>query len=1063
MKTFLSFVAQDILAKYGTDLSQVAVVFPNKRASLFLNQHLARLAGGRPLWSPAYLTISELFRLHSRRQVADPIKLVCELYKSFVAQTGTDETLDHFYGWGQLLLSDFDDIDKQMADADHVFANLADLHEMDDDSYLTDEQRDVLRRFFGNFSDSHNSELKQRFLTLWSHMADIYHDFNRRLEAQGLAYEGALYREVVSKNGLTENGEFRTENGELRTENGELRTERYDYSQGGEPTDSKTNHTSQFSVLSSQLNSSQLNSSQFILFVGFNALLKVEQRLFTLLRREGKARFYWDFDHYYMKGNEAGHFIGQYLTLFPNELGNEDADIYDCMASPKDITIASATTENIQARYATQWLRRQEPGTVGADTAVVLCNEALLPAVIHSLPSEVEHVNITTGFPLSQTSMPALISALIGLRRDGYDHQRGCFRLRQVNTLLQHPYLISASPQTSALVKQLKEENNYHPTSQQLSADDLTALLFQPFPPQHQNELLLSWLCQVVKAIARTPATDVLREESIFNTYTLLNRLLSLAQAGDLVTDSITLGRLITQLMQTTTIPFHGEPIEGLQIMGLLETRNLDFRHLLILSAQEGNMPRLTSDTSFIPYSLRRAYGLTISDHKVAIYSYYFHRLLQRADDVTIVYNNATTDGQKGEMSRFLLQLMATPLNPPEGGKSSSPSGMSGGVAGGKSSSPSGMSGGVAGGKSSSPSGMSGGVAGGESSSPSGRLGGVITLLSLQGYQNSTPRQPQPVENRARKPQLLSPTAINNYLRCPLRFHYRYVCNLPDSDDNDGETIDNRIFGNIFHEASQMVYTRLVDSKGGFAARPQILSADLERLLKSGVEIRQAVDEAFRQELHLPHHFSLPGRSGGTSSLSGLQLISREVIVHYLRQLISNDRQLAPFTILSLEEEYSMSLPLPSGDSINIGGRVDRLDMVRDAGGNDLVRVIDYKTGAHRMKSLPDVDAIFRPEFLKEHSDYYLQAMLYAVIVARRHPALPVAPALLFIQHAGAQDYDPVLRFGRKPILDVSACEAPFLQQLSQTVGRMFDHAQPLVPTADRQRCQSCPYRLLCR
>ncbi len=187
MKTFLSYVAQDILAKYGTDLSQVAVVFPNKRASLFLNQHLARLAGGRPLWSPAYLTISELFRLHSRRQVADPIKLVCELYKSFVTQTGTDETLDHFYGWGQLLLSDFDDIDKQLADADHVFANLADLHEMDDDSYLTDEQRDVLRRFFGNFSDSHNSELKQRFLTLWSHIADIYHDLNRRLEAQGLA------------------------------------------------------------------------------------------------------------------------------------------------------------------------------------------------------------------------------------------------------------------------------------------------------------------------------------------------------------------------------------------------------------------------------------------------------------------------------------------------------------------------------------------------------------------------------------------------------------------------------------------------------------------------------------------------------------------------------------------------------------------------------------------------------------------------------------------------------------------------------------------------------------
>ena len=1032
MKTFLSYVAQDILAKYGTDLSQVVVVFPNKRASLFLNQHLARLAGGKPLWSPAYITISDLFRQYSRRQVADPIKLVCELHKSFVAQTGSDETLDHFYGWGQLLLSDFDDIDKQLADAEHVFANLADLHEMDDDSYLTDEQREVLRRFFSNFSEDHNSELKQRFLSLWSHMADIYHDFNRRLAAQGLAYEGALYREVVTQNGelrterfdnthLTKNGELRTErydNTHL-TENGELRTERYDYSQGGEPSASKTNHTSQFSPLNSQLHtsqfsvlSSQLHTSPFILFVGFNVLLQVEQRLFTLLRQQGRARFYWDFDHYYMNGNEAGHFISQYLTLFPNELDTADTEIYDCLSLPKDITIGSATTENIQARYATQWLRRHDPVTLGADTAIVLCNEALLPAVIHSLPAEVEHVNITTGFPLSHTSMSALISALISLRRDGYDHQRDRFRLRQVNTLLQHPYLISASPQTSALSKQLKEENNYHPTSQQLSVDELTTLLFQPFPPQHQNEHLLNWLCQVVKAIARTPATDVLREESIFQTYTLLNRLLNLAQSGDLVTDSITLGHLITQLMQTTTIPFHGEPIEGLQIMGLLETRNLDFRHLLILSAQEGNMPLGTADTSFIPYSLRRAYGLTTSDHKVAIYSYYFHRLLQRAEDVTIVYNNAINDGQKGEMSRFLLQLMAetSPLNSQSSILNSQFS----------------------------------------------ILNSQISLLSLQGYQNSLPRQPQPVENRARKPRLLSPTAINCYLRCPLRFHYRYVCDLPDSNDDDGESMDNRIFGNIFHDASQIIYTRLVDSKGGFGARPQILSSDLERLLKSGVEIRQAVDQAFAL---------LWGQRGmpGDASLSGLQLISREVIVHYLRQLISNDRQLAPFTILGLEDEVSMSLPLPSGEQIEVGGRIDRLDKVKDTNGSDLIRVVDYKTGAHRMKSLPDVDAIFRPEFLKEHSDYYLQAMLYAIIVSRQHPAAPVAPALLFIQHAGAKDYDPILRLGREPILDVSTSEASFLNQLSLIVGRMFDHSQPLVPTSDRQRCLTCPYRQLCR
>ena len=196
MNSFLEHVASDLLTRFGTNLSRVAVVFPNKRASLFLNDYLARQAG-RPLWSPTYITISDLFRSHSQLKVADPILLVCELHKCFTQCTGIDETLDHFYGWGQLLLSDFDDLDKNMGPADRVFANLRDIHELDDVSYLTDEQRQLIQRFFSNFSDDHNSELKQRFLRLWSRIGDIYHTFNAQLAVQGLAYEGALYRQVA--------------------------------------------------------------------------------------------------------------------------------------------------------------------------------------------------------------------------------------------------------------------------------------------------------------------------------------------------------------------------------------------------------------------------------------------------------------------------------------------------------------------------------------------------------------------------------------------------------------------------------------------------------------------------------------------------------------------------------------------------------------------------------------------------------------------------------------------------------------------------------------------------
>ena len=498
MKSFLAYVAEDIIQKYGTDLSRTAVVFPNKRASLFLNEHLARLTNGKPLWSPAYITISELFRQQSSLTVADPIKLVCDLHKSFCLHTGSDETLDKFYGWGQLLISDFDDIDKNMADAERVFANLRDIHELDDLSYLTDEQRQLLKHFFSHFTEEHETELKQRFLRLWSHFTDIYHDFNERLAQQGLAYEGALYRSVVTNNQET-----------------------------------ITN-----------------NSYDRYLFVGFNLLQKVEQQLFSQLQKEGKARFYWDFDDYYMQQHEAGRFIASYLSYFPNELDSQREDIYKNFQQPKDITYLAAPTEHIQARYVSKWLRDQQRYKDGRRTAIVLCNEQLLPTVIHCLPDEVEKVNITTGYPLSQTPVASFIQRY-------YDMVLGGNSTRLVRAFHRHPY----------------------------------ARFVEDGQP------LLTMLRAIAQG-AKEEITDPLFQESLFRAYTLVNRLNALVESGDLQVSDTTLQRLVNQLIQQTTIPFHGEPAEGLQVMGVLETRNLDFEHVLLLSCNEGNMPKGINDSN---------------------------------------------------------------------------------------------------------------------------------------------------------------------------------------------------------------------------------------------------------------------------------------------------------------------------------------------------------------------------------------------------------------------------------------------------------------------------------
>lgn len=912
MKTFLEYVAEDILKKYGNDLSRIAVVFPNKRASLFLNAHLARLSE-KPIWSPVYVTISDLFRQYSDKKVADPIKLICDLHRSFIEQTGFDETLDHFYSWGQLLLADFDDIDKNMADANKVFANLRDLHELDDESYLSDEQKEIIRKFFSNFSDDHNSQLKERFLKLWSHISDIYHAFNDRLTSQQLAYEGALYREVAVK------------------ENINLEYDQY-------------------------------------LFVGFNLLQQVEQKLFTTISKQGKAKFYWDFDAYYIKDHEAGHYINQYLKIFPNELEN-NSDIFQQFKQHKDITFISAPTENIQTRYASSWLNQARIAD-GRKTAIVLCDEKLLQSLLHCLPDEVDKVNITTGFPLSQSPVSSLCALLFDLQTVGYNHKTLKFRPRYLTLFKNHPY-----------------------------ADFIPEEKMKRINGEQFNHELLEWMIDILRDLAPHAGEDEMMQEAIFRMYTLLNRLLALVDSGDLVVDHSTLRRLLTQLIQSTSIPFHGEPAEGIQLMGVLETRNLDFSHILLLSCNEGNMPKGVGDTSFIPYSLRKAYGLTTIDHKVAIFSYYFHRLLQRADDITICYNNATTDGHTGEMSRFMLQLMAECPHP-------------------------------------------------------------IRFQTLQAGQSFTPFAPQAISKTpqvmeklnelfsiekhpgTQKP-LLTPTAINRYLRCQLQFYYNYICQLRELDElDDEENIDNRLFGDIFHEAAQIIYERITGKKNN-----QVITADvLSQILKSKIGIETAVDEAFNKVLQLSKGYEL----------NGLQLINREVIIHYLRTLLEIDRRKKEFTILGLETDVWTPLTTPHISTI-IGGRIDRLDMI-----DGQIRVVDYKTGSHNLNQLPDVDAIFSDANIAKHSDYYLQTFLYASIVSQSNPTHQVAPALLFIQRTGEKDYNPILKFGKEPINDLAPYKADFDKRLSETVDEIFNPDISFNPTTEQERCAYCPYKKLC-
>ncbi len=949
-KTFLEYVAEDIIGKYGTDLSRIAVVFPNKRAALFLNEHLARIAG-QPVWSPAYITISDLFRQHTDLKPADPIKLICDIHKSFTKCTGIDETLDHFYGWGQLLLADFDDIDKNMADADSIFCNLKDIHELDDISYLDDEQKEMLKRFFANFSDDIESELKKRFLSLWSHFGDIYHDYNRRLTEQGIGYEGAIYRKVASEETL------------------HLKYDKY-------------------------------------LFVGFNLIQKVERVLFSRLMKEGKAKFYWDFDEYYMPTaraqqsasvpNNTASFAA-YLTDFPNELDNTDRDIYANMRRPKRIRFISSPTENAQARFASNWLLENERYKAGRKTAVVMCDESILLPIMHSLPPEADKVNITSGFPLAMTPVASLVMLLFDLYTLGLRKKGTAFNPHYLKKLMAHPYARHLQE------VHLKEMNDVHLKGVHLKGVHLSQV--------HQEGIaaLLQHIATLVKqvGIATKQEGDALTQESVFRMFTILNRLAALADSGDLLVDNTTLRRLVSQLVGAASIPFHGEPVVGVQIMGVLETRNIDFDNVLLLSCNEGNMPKGVNDSSFIPYSIRKAHGLTTIDNKVAIYSYYFHRLLQRAGDITIAYNNSTDNGHTGEMSRFMLQLLV-------------------------------------------------------------ESGQKIDHYSLTAKNQPTPLMPKAIEkdetalSKLEEMSRLSPSAINTYIRCKLAFYYQYIAHIKEPD-SDPETIDNRMFGNIFHRAAYLIYKDITDHS------PVIEKAHIQAYLSNRKLLASVVDRAFEEE--------------ECKTNNGLQIINREVIIEYVTKLLKIDQQLCPFSILAMEEEAKvytqLSFTIPSGGALvssaptkqynlTIGGIIDRLDAVTDKQtGKRRIRVVDYKTGNKPSSAIKSIEEVFDPKNIaSKHSNYFLQAILYSLIVSRSKEWNAandaVSPALLFIKQAATNDYDPTLCIDKHPISDVTVYEEEFLTKLKETVADMYSPDAAFTPTDDRKKCELCPYRMLC-
>ena len=958
MESFLKLVAADLYKHTEGNLAHTAVVFPNKRAGLFFNEYLAQESDS-PIWSPAYVSISELFRSLSPWEVGDPVKLVCELYKIFRRETQSTETLDDFYFWGEMLISDFDDADKNKVDTDKLFSNLQDLRNiMDDYTFIDDEQEEAIRQFFQNFSIERRTALKERFISLWDVLGNIYKGFRESLASQNIAYEGMMYRHVIE-----------------------------------------------------HLDVDKLPYEKYV-FVGFNVLNKVEHTLFTQLKDVGKAVFYWDYDEFYMKENrqavthEAGEFIRRNLRDFPSPLSGE---LFKNLSKPKEVHYIASSTENAQARYLPQWIRNNLT-TPEKETAVVLCNEALLQPVLHSLPAEVKHVNITMGFPLSQTPVYSFLIALLELHTHGFNFKSGRYTFQSVVTLLKHPYTRQLTGQAELLEKELTRNNRFYPLPGELGKDEFLTRLFTPLSGNLNLCIRLSETLQQVAGIYQantsgtedTDAFNQLYRESLFKAYTTINRFRTLIEEDELTVQSETFRRLLVKVLSATNIPFHGEPAIGMQVMGVLETRNLDFRHLVLLSVNEGQLPKSGGDSSFIPYNLRKAFGMTTIEHKIAVYAYYFYRLLQRAERITLMYNTSSDGLNRGEWSRFMLQFLIEWPHPItrqflEAGQS-----------------------------------------------PQG-----TSPITVEKTPDVMRRMQSLFDVRANPKAKFSPSALNYYLDCPLKFYYRYVAGLSAPDEVSAE-IDSATFGSIFHYAAEHIYKDLT-------THGKVINKEaLETLLRNEVKLQDYVDTAFKKLF-----FNVPQNE--KPEYNGVQLINSAVIARYLKQLLQNDLRYAPFTFIASEMEVDEPIDIQTPKGViksRIGGIIDRMDSK-----DGTLRIVDYKTGGDA-DTPPHVESLFIPD--KKRSNYVFQTFLYAAIMCRKQPTMKIAPALLYIHRAATETYSPVIQRGepRKPkeaVEDFSKYEKEYRERLQGLLEEIFNPEKSFTQTEIIEKCTYCDFKALCK
>ena len=834
MNSFLYRVAQTFYTHYHSDISTLSFVFPNRRAGLFFQRYLSEIAG-KPLFSPEILTINECFELGTEWQTADRLSCLFKLYGIYKGFSGSDESFDSFVFWGEMLLSDFDDVDKYRVDAKQLFSNITELKQIDQlFNVFSDKQIEAIRQFWSNFVPVTEGKTQEDFVATWKILLPVYEQFRTELLAENTATEGMICRAVADR-------------------------------------------------LHNREDITEFIGKRFV-FVGFNALNPCEKALMVELQKREQTDFYWDYDAAELRDsdNPASRFYAENINIFPSKHPIEP--IVESLQD-KEIELIAVPSAVGQAKQVYNILDKLYPQEVSGsettdyklptnnwvDTAVVLPDESLLIPLLHSFPEQIDKINVTMGFPLKSTPVSGLIEHIFELqRRMRISGERISFYHQTVSNILNHQYILMlCSQEANRLTQQIAQNNWIYIEANELNKNELLAYIFIP---QTDTQTFLPYLLKILRSLqngwqqaSNETHNYQLECDFLYQYYVTINRMADIMKTKPVVVDlnMDTLMRLTRQLTAGMTIPFIGEPLDGLQVMGVLETRGLDFENLIITSFNEGIYPQKSSTNSFIPYNLRRGFELPTTEHQDAITAYNFYRLIHRAKRIFLLFDSRTEGMQTGEVSRFLYQ-MEYHYNLQINKKS------------------------------------------------------ISFDISFENSQAIQVRKTSAVMEKLlwftsneEKSPALSASSINTYIDCPLQFYLTKV-EVVEEVEEVLETVEANMFGSLFHKVMENLYLPFKD---------QIIQPDdFERLIKNTLHIDNEILRAFNTEY-------FKRKTGTLIPLEGNNLLIASVLRKYILQVLKVDKNHAPFHYISSEERCKIQYPIQNGKlNVNLKGFIDRID-----------------------------------------------------------------------------------------------------------------------------------------